>query len=149
MFGLEFSGVIGAGKIDASMTVDGTTFIGSTAIQSVSEIPYLINLERTDGDLSVINPLEITATLLSLSGNPVEDAVLSFDTSLASVSPSSAVTNEAGQTMATVEFTGEVGAAMLTASYEVDGEVFSNSLNFNSVAVDPPFEISLSLESGE
>jgi len=147
-FGLEFNGTIGAGLAQATLNVGETSYIGSTAIQAISETPFLISLDRSGGALSVTNQIDVVATLTTPDGTPVENAILAFESDIATVSPATAVSDAQGSAAASVSFDGESGAGTFTATYELDGEVFSNSFNFDAVQIEPPYSLDFSLTSG-
>ena len=146
-FTLAFNGVIGAGLAEASLTVGDTTYIGDTAIQAISETPFLISLDRSGGALSLTNTIDVTATLTTLDGTPVENAILNFSSDIAATAPESAVSDADGVASTTIEFDGISGAGTFTATYENDDETFSNSFNFDAIDISPPYSLSFALES--
>ena len=147
-FTLGFNGVVGAGLAQASLTVSDTTYIGDTAIQAISETPFLISLDRTEGALSLTNTIGVTATLTTLDGEPVPNAILNFSSDIAATAPKSAVSDADGSASTTIEFDGMSGAGTFTATYNSGDETFSNSFNFDAVDVSAPYSLSFALESG-
>ena len=146
-FTLDFNGIVGAGLAEASLTIDNTSYVGSIAIQAISETPYLVSLERSPGPLTRVNPITVTATVTELDGTPVDGGIVSFESDLGTLAPSSAVTGADGVAETMIEFADESGAGTLTATYSINGEDFSNEFNFDSVVVDPPYELSFQLVS--
>ena len=146
-FTLDFNGIVGAGLAEASLTIDNTSYVGSIAIQAISETPYLVSLERSPGPLTRVNPITVAATVTKLDGSPVDGGIVNFESDLGTLTPASAVTGADGIAETMIEFTDESGAGTLTATYSVNGEDFSNQFNFDSVVVDPPYELSFQLVS--
>ena len=145
-FSLEFNGTVGAGLADASLEIADTTYTGSIAIQAISETPHLVSLSRTEGPLTLVNPISVSATG-PLAGTPEPEGIVTFGSDLGTLNPSSAVTDADGIASTIIEFAGESGAGTLTATFSINGEDFSNQFSFDSMIVDPPYELDFQLTS--
>ena len=86
-FTLDFNGIVGAGLAEASLTIDNTSYVGSIAIQAISETPYLVSLERSPGPLTRVNPITVAATVTKLDGSPVDGGIVNFESDLGTLTP--------------------------------------------------------------
>ncbi len=141
-FGLFFDGTVGGGFITATWSDGENTLRAQKAVQSTVENPYSLTLTRSAGVLSINNAITVTATVLDDAGNPVgAGEIVSFSTTLGSISVTSALTDAAGQASVELGFNGQIGAGTVTARYTSSEGTFSNSLNIEAADEAPPYSI--------
>ncbi len=135
--------------------------IGAASINALfGEVSALVNYEflsatSVDPELSSItisllneqgNPVtrfkadevvQVRATLLNSDEAPIANEIVSFQSTSGAVSVTQALTNELGIAQATlIPSELELGAASISATYIIDAETITNSLNFEVQSID-------------
>ena len=166
VFEVTFDGTEGAGTLTATYTESGQSVAVSLSIQAAAGTSaYLLDLATTGPSGNVTqrfsssNPLTATITLFSVEGaikTPVTDEIITLVSSIGTVDPSngSALTDDNGQATFLIEAQTDLGAGVITATYEpstdaagIASEVFSRSLNIEAKAADSTIgSFSLDLE---
>jgi hypothetical protein len=166
VFEVTFDGTEGAGTLTATYTESGQSVAVSLSIQAAAGTSaYLLDLATTGPSGNVTqrfsssNPLTATITLFSVEGaikTPVTDEIITLVSSIGTVDPSngSALTDDNGQATFLIEAQTDLGAGVITATYEpstdaagIASEVFSRSLNIEANAADSTIgSFSLDLE---
>jgi hypothetical protein len=166
VFEVTFDGTEGAGTLTATYTESGQSVAVSLSIQAAAGTSaYLLDLATTGPSGNVTqrfsssNPLTATITLFSVEGaikTPVTDEIITLASSIGTVDPSngSALTDDSGQATFLIEAQTDLGAGVITATYEpstdaagIASEVFSRSLNIEANAADSTIgSFSLDLE---
>ena len=137
-FELSSSGAIGAGLIEATLQTDLGAVREQQAVQSVSAEPFTLALSTVGGILSVGQDLVVTVTLTSPAGQPVAGEIISLATALGSLDKTSAVTDANGQANFTLSYTGQIGAGLITATFDSGLESFSNTATVEARAPVSP-----------
>ena len=113
-----------AETLRASTTVAGRDLQGTVNVQLIAEVPDL-RLTLSSSNISTIAPGTARATVLSASGAPVRDAVVTFSSAfnLAAFNPASATTDANGvaTTAVSPRLAASAGADLLRASATVSG----------------------------
>ena len=166
VFEVTFDGTKGAGTLTATYTESGQSVDVSLSIQAAAGTSaYLLDLATTGPSGNVTqrfsssNPLTVTITLFSVEGaikTPVTNEIITLVSSIGTVDPSngSALTDDNGQATFLIEAQTDLGAGVITATYEpstdaagIASEVFSRSLNIEAKAADSTIgSFSLDLE---
>jgi hypothetical protein len=166
VFEVTFDGTEGAGTLTATYTESAQSVDVSLSIQAAAGVPaYLLDLATTDSSgnitqrFSSTDPLTVTITLYSVDGiskTPVSNEIVTLDSSIGTVdySNGSALTDDSGQATFLIEAQADLGAGVITATYEpstdaagIASEVFSRSLNIEAKAADSTIgSFSLDLE---
>ena len=101
--------------------------------------------DEAGGPITGVDPLTpgyVSVILSDADGAPIENGIVSLETTIGRIQPESgtALTNAGGVAIFRVLQDGEDGAGTLTASYSVEDEVYSTSLNF-AVTSALPFKL--------
>ena len=141
-FELSFNGDVGGGQLTAEWNADTTTVQLQRNIQAIVDNPYTVSLTKSAGDLTINNPVTLTATVLDGNGDPVIDEIVELTSTLGTLSTDSGLTNNAGEAVFTLSYNGAgAGTATATAT-SVEGS-FQNTVNINAVNEPPPYVISI------
>ena len=141
-FVIVFDGAVGAGEVTATYGEQAPLLQQTLAIEAIAAEPYTISLTSSGGNLSASNSLELMA-VVTRDGAPVTSEVVSFATSIGSLSADSGVTNVAGEAAATLSADGSVGAGTVTATINTDIGAFTASLNVQAIAEPIPYALAI------
>ncbi|WP_412971318.1 Ig-like domain-containing protein [Glaciecola sp. MF2-115] len=100
-----------------------------------------VNILNADGNpvtrFKADEEVLVQATLLSSDDAPIVDQIINFQSTSGNLSVTQALTNDEGIAQATLTPSQqELGAATISATYSVDSETASNSINYEVQSVD-------------
>ena len=138
------NGNIGAASIDASFgeltAVANYEFLSSASVST--ELPSItISLLNEQGNpisrFKANEVVQVRASLLNSDDTPIVNEIVSFQSTSGAVSVTQALTNDQGIALATLTTSElELGAASISATFTVNEESVSNSLNFEVQSID-------------
>ena len=149
-FVLSSTGAIGAGTLEATYGSDLGVIRAQQTVQSVSTTPYIITVTSAGGPMTLGQDITITVNLQQPNGSPAVGEIITIQSTLGSVAPSSAVTDVDGKAVFTLSYADVAGAGVVTVSYDSGTETFSNTVTVESVApLEPRVVLSLLTELGQ
>ena len=130
---------------------------GAVVTTTITSLEVTITLKdgasSTANDITAIspgNPGYLTFKVVDQNGNAAPDQIVTVDTSLAQISPTSFLTDSSGIATALLEYNNQVGADTLVATATLDGEEFSASKNYavtsTGTSVTSSLDIALALK---
>lgn len=135
---------IGAASLNATFG-EVSALVNYEFLSATSVIPELssitISLLNEQGDpvtrFKANEVVQVRATLLNSDASPIVNEIVSFQSTSGAVSVTQALTNEQGMAQATLTPSElELGAASISATYNVDTESVTSSLNFEVQSID-------------
>lgn len=138
------NGNIGAASIDASFG-ELTAVVNYEFLSAASVSPELPSitislLNEQSNPISRFRANEVVqvrASLLNSDETPIVNEIVSFQSTSGAVSVTQALTNDQGIALATLTTSElELGAASISATFSINGESVSNSLNFEVQSID-------------
>lgn len=140
-FTVEAGSTIAAGAVTASVEIDTDTFTDSLNFEIVEDISYTLELTllgpngqpTTTLTKNTQGTLQALITTTDGSSTPVVGVVVSASSTIGSLLPSNALSNASGIATFTVEAGPTISAGAVTASVEIGGDTFADSLNFEII----------------
>lgn len=135
--------------ISAAATYNGEQLSISSQFEVEEGTPPTLELGLEQNGQSITRFSEGESTLvkvkLSNSSGTVSDTLVSFSTTLGTLSPASALTDSNGEAEVTLTAAvGQQGAAVVTATATVDGQTLEQTFNYEIAAATPP-ELTLAI----
>ncbi|AEP31295.1 Ig-like domain-containing protein [Brumicola nitratireducens] len=138
------NGNVGAASIDASFgeltAVANYEFLSAATVSP--KLPSItISLLNEQGNpisrFKANEVVQVRASLLNSDDTPIVNEIVSFQSTSGAVSVTQALTNDQGIALAALTTSElELGAASISATFSINGESVSNSLNFEVQSID-------------
>lgn len=132
----------GQAQIEATCC-DGTS--KSVLLQVETQLPAAIELAADESSLSIASQTNVTATVRDQFDHPMSGTLVTFQGTLGSISPASAVTDEDGEASATFTAADEAGEATITALAESTSDSLTIEITDSGA---PSSDVSIPLLTG-
>jgi len=137
-FELNSAGVVGAGTLEATYQTDLGLVRAQQTVQSVSTTPYIITVTAAGGPMTLGQDITLTVNLEQPNGTPAVGEIVTLQSTVGSLNKTSALTDGLGDAVFVLSYADQIGAGIVTASFNSGTEVFSNTATVEAVAPAGP-----------
>ncbi len=139
-FTVNYANVVGAGTLTASFSAGGETFVDAQSVETVSEEAYMLSITQDVTTVTQRNPMTLTVRLNDAGGSGQANKTVTLSSTIGALNRTSGVTDAAGETNFVLSYDGSSGDGLVTASYTLNGNTYTQSLRV--VIAGLPFRLS-------
>ena len=127
-FTVDYASVVGAGTLTASFTAAGETYVDTQSIEATSSEAYTLGITPDVAQVTLGTPMTLTVSLDDAAGNPVASQTVNLTSTIGNLNRTSGVTDAAGETDFVLSYGGASGDGLVTATYQVNGNTYTQTL---------------------
>jgi arginine repressor len=146
-FTVDYASVVGAGTLTASFTAAGETYVDTQSIEATSSEAYTLSIAQDVATVTLGTPMTLTVSLDDAAGNSVASQTVNLSSTIGTLNRASGVTDVAGETDFVLSYGGASGDGLVTATYQVNGNTYTQTLRV-VVADTVPATVSLATTVG-